>query len=254
MSTPEDPPDRPSDHRGRRAHRHVVARYYEEYEDAAAGARADRRAGAAAESALRWSRCPCGKLAQKLKCEPSNVTGIVDRLEARGLVERRPDPADRRVKLAAATEEGRRVARGDCGTPCGSRASRLPGCRGRSGWRCGGCFCGCSTAPPGWVDRAVRSPRAGGGYRAVPRAPSPGPCPGPTRARAVPRARARGSAVARDGPTRVARAVPRAPRRPVPEPVRHVTVGLGKTGLCHVTARRWLLAQFPAPLTGAGRS
>jgi DNA-binding MarR family transcriptional regulator len=38
------------------------------------------------------------------------VTGIVDRLEARGLVERRPDPADRRVKLAAATDEGRRIA------------------------------------------------------------------------------------------------------------------------------------------------
>ena len=51
------------------------------------------------------------KLARKLKCEPSNVTGIVDRLETRGLVERRPDPADRRVKLAAATDEGRRVAR-----------------------------------------------------------------------------------------------------------------------------------------------
>ncbi len=34
------------------------------------------------------------RLAQKLKCEPSNVTGIVDRLEARGLVERRPDPTD----------------------------------------------------------------------------------------------------------------------------------------------------------------
>ena len=49
---------------------------------------------------------PMRKLARKLKCEPSNVTGIVDRLEARGLVERRPDPADRRVKLAAATEEG----------------------------------------------------------------------------------------------------------------------------------------------------
>ncbi len=50
------------------------------------------------------------KLAQRLRCEPSNVTGIVDRLETRGLVERRPDPADRRVKVAAATDEGRRVA------------------------------------------------------------------------------------------------------------------------------------------------
>ena len=69
------------------------------------------------------------KLAQKLKCEPSNVTGIVDRLEARGLVERRPDPADRRVKVAAATDEGRRVA-GSCGRDCASRASRWRGCRG----------------------------------------------------------------------------------------------------------------------------
>ncbi len=51
------------------------------------------------------------RLARRLKCEPSNVTGIVDRLEARGLVERQPDPADRRVKVAAATSEGRRVAR-----------------------------------------------------------------------------------------------------------------------------------------------
>jgi DNA-binding MarR family transcriptional regulator len=34
------------------------------------------------------------------------VTGIVDRLESRGLVERRPSPGDRRVKLAAATDEG----------------------------------------------------------------------------------------------------------------------------------------------------
>ncbi len=51
------------------------------------------------------------KIAVKLKCEPSNVTGIVDRLETRGLVERRPDPADRRVKLAAATETGRQTAR-----------------------------------------------------------------------------------------------------------------------------------------------
>lgn len=50
------------------------------------------------------------RIAQKLKCEPSNVTGIVDRLETRGLVERRPDPADRRVKLAAPTEKGARTA------------------------------------------------------------------------------------------------------------------------------------------------
>ncbi|MFE9168087.1 MarR family winged helix-turn-helix transcriptional regulator [Streptomyces kebangsaanensis] len=88
----------------------VVARFYEDYEDAA-GEHALTGAQARLLSLLSLEPLPMRKLARKLKCEPSNVTGIVDRLEARGLVERRPDPADRRVKLAAATEEGRQVAR-----------------------------------------------------------------------------------------------------------------------------------------------
>ncbi|WP_051830535.1 MarR family winged helix-turn-helix transcriptional regulator [Streptomyces violens] len=87
----------------------VVARYHEEYEHAAAehaltGAQA-RVLGLLAREPL-----PMRRIAQRLKCEPSNVTGIVDRLESRGLVERRPDPADRRVKLAAPTEAGRSTA------------------------------------------------------------------------------------------------------------------------------------------------
>ncbi|WP_081235796.1 MarR family winged helix-turn-helix transcriptional regulator [Streptomyces viridosporus] len=88
----------------------VVARYHEEYEEAAAG-HALTGAQARLLSLLSLEPLPMRQLARRLKCEPSNVTGIVDRLEARGLVERRPDPADRRVKLAAATAEGRRVAR-----------------------------------------------------------------------------------------------------------------------------------------------
>lgn len=88
----------------------VVARYHEEYEEAAAG-HALTGAQAKLLSLLSLEPLPMRKLAQRLKCEPSNVTGIVDRLESRGLVERRPDPADRRVKLAAATAEGRQVAR-----------------------------------------------------------------------------------------------------------------------------------------------
>ncbi len=47
-----------------------------------------------------------GDLAEALACDNSNVTGIVDRLEARGLVERRPAPHDRRVKMLAVTPEG----------------------------------------------------------------------------------------------------------------------------------------------------
>ncbi|CAL9317790.1 MarR family transcriptional regulator [Streptomyces olindensis] len=88
----------------------VVARFHEDYESAAAE-HALTGAQARLLSLLCLEPLPMRRLAQRLKCEPSNVTGIVDRLEARGLVERRPDPADRRVKVAAATEEGRRVAR-----------------------------------------------------------------------------------------------------------------------------------------------
>ncbi|MFE9863311.1 MarR family winged helix-turn-helix transcriptional regulator [Streptomyces sp. NPDC005506] len=87
----------------------VVARYYEEY-DRAAAAHSLTGAQARVLGLLSLEPTPMRKIAQKLKCEPSNVTGIVDRLETRGLVERRPDPADRRVKLAAATEKGARTA------------------------------------------------------------------------------------------------------------------------------------------------
>jgi DNA-binding MarR family transcriptional regulator len=46
------------------------------------------------------------ELAERLKSDPSNVTGLIDRLEARGLVERRPDPKDRRIKGLALTSAG----------------------------------------------------------------------------------------------------------------------------------------------------
>lgn len=49
------------------------------------------------------------EVATYLRCDNSNVTGIVDGLEARGLAERTPSPRDRRVKLIALTGEGRRL-------------------------------------------------------------------------------------------------------------------------------------------------
>jgi MarR family transcriptional regulator, organic hydroperoxide resistance regulator len=49
---------------------------------------------------------PMGEVAEQLKCDPSNITGVVDRLEARGLVERRAAPHDRRVKTLVLTEQG----------------------------------------------------------------------------------------------------------------------------------------------------
>ncbi|CQR64259.1 MarR family winged helix-turn-helix transcriptional regulator [Streptomyces leeuwenhoekii] len=88
----------------------AVARFHADYEEAAAR-HALTGAQARLLSLLSLEPLPMRRLAQRLRCEPSNVTGIVDRLELRGLVERRPDPADRRVKVAAATDEGRRVAR-----------------------------------------------------------------------------------------------------------------------------------------------
>lgn len=52
------------------------------------------------------SEIPMRALAESLVCDASNVTGIVDRLEARGLVERRSAAHDRRVKMLALTPEG----------------------------------------------------------------------------------------------------------------------------------------------------
>ena len=49
------------------------------------------------------------ELAERLKSDPSNLTGLIDRLEARGLVERRPDPTDRRIKGLALTPAGARL-------------------------------------------------------------------------------------------------------------------------------------------------
>jgi len=48
-------------------------------------------------------------LAQCLQVDPSAITGLVDRLEAKGLVERQPDPGDRRVKALVLTPRGKRV-------------------------------------------------------------------------------------------------------------------------------------------------
>ncbi|MFJ3794184.1 MarR family winged helix-turn-helix transcriptional regulator [Kitasatospora sp. NPDC090091] len=49
---------------------------------------------------------PMRTLAGTLGCDASNVTGIVDRLESRGLVHREPDATDRRVKNVVLTEAG----------------------------------------------------------------------------------------------------------------------------------------------------
>jgi DNA-binding MarR family transcriptional regulator len=49
---------------------------------------------------------PLSHICQEMVADNSNLTRLVDRLEARGLVRRAPDPRDRRVTLVQLTPEG----------------------------------------------------------------------------------------------------------------------------------------------------
>ena len=49
------------------------------------------------------------ELARRLHYDPSNINALADSLQARGLVERRADPSDRRFRLLALTPEGDRL-------------------------------------------------------------------------------------------------------------------------------------------------
>lgn len=68
---------------------------------------------------------PMREVADSRHCDASNLTGIVDRLEARGLVMRRTPAADRRVKELVLTDEGRRIHDHLAGL-----AETIPGLRG----------------------------------------------------------------------------------------------------------------------------
>lgn len=52
---------------------------------------------------------PMNELASLLGCDNSNVTGLIDRLEARDLVARQPSPYDRRVKHVVLTDAGQEL-------------------------------------------------------------------------------------------------------------------------------------------------
>ncbi len=61
--------------------------------------------------ALRFLEGPqtMGRMAELLRCDPSNVTGIVDALEERKLAQRKPAADDRRVKVVELTAAGRKL-------------------------------------------------------------------------------------------------------------------------------------------------
>jgi MarR family transcriptional regulator, organic hydroperoxide resistance regulator len=52
---------------------------------------------------------PMSALAERLFCDASNVTGIADRLEVRGLVRRQSHEGDRRVKALTITPSGMKL-------------------------------------------------------------------------------------------------------------------------------------------------
>ncbi|WP_158558408.1 MarR family winged helix-turn-helix transcriptional regulator [Spongiactinospora gelatinilytica] len=52
---------------------------------------------------------PMRVLAERTGYDPSNLTGLVDRLVARELVSRRPDAVDRRVTVLTTTQQGERL-------------------------------------------------------------------------------------------------------------------------------------------------
>lgn len=48
-------------------------------------------------------------LSCRMGCDASNVTGLVDRIDSQGLIERTVDPADRRVKMIALSKKGQQA-------------------------------------------------------------------------------------------------------------------------------------------------
>ncbi|MCO1578052.1 MarR family transcriptional regulator [Crossiella sp. SN42] len=50
-------------------------------------------------------------LAQAIGADKTRIIGVLDELQQAGLIERRPDPADRRARLVSITEKGRKLRR-----------------------------------------------------------------------------------------------------------------------------------------------
>lgn len=64
----------------------------------------------------RFPGIPAGQVAELLHVHPSTLTGILKRLEAQGIIRRRPDPRDRRRASLGITSKGRRIEAAESGT------------------------------------------------------------------------------------------------------------------------------------------
>ncbi|MGY0498512.1 MarR family winged helix-turn-helix transcriptional regulator [Nocardia sp. FBN12] len=82
--------------------------YYGDFTAAAASENLTASQGKAL-TVLRRGPVAMRALANRLGCDASNVTGIINRLEKRGLVQREASPSDRRVTNLVITPEGERV-------------------------------------------------------------------------------------------------------------------------------------------------
>lgn len=82
--------------------------YYGEFTVAAASENLTASQGKAL-TVLRRGPAAMRALAATMTCDASNMTGIIDRLEKRGLVRREAGASDRRVKNVILTAEGERV-------------------------------------------------------------------------------------------------------------------------------------------------
>ncbi|GAA4992188.1 MarR family winged helix-turn-helix transcriptional regulator [Kitasatospora paranensis] len=85
----------------------VGAAYFQDF--AAAAARHGLNSSQAKALKAVLEPVPMRALAGRLGCDASNVTGIVDRLEALGLAHREAAAGDRRVKIVGITDQGREV-------------------------------------------------------------------------------------------------------------------------------------------------
>jgi DNA-binding MarR family transcriptional regulator len=93
------------------AHVHGLVEHFKSYAQALAEELGLSLSQLDALKSLGGEPCSQRELARNLHFDASNVTDIVDRLEARGIVSRVVDPNDRRVRRVVLTDEGQAIRR-----------------------------------------------------------------------------------------------------------------------------------------------